>query len=162
VGVAPQDLSGWEVLSESRILQMMWDRSTALPEDRTGIVELTATDGPAMVELTRLAFPGFFRQRTYTLGRYCGIRQDRTLAAMAGERMRATGFQEISGVCTHPEHVGRGHSSKLNASMIEAICARGVQPFLHVSCDNERAISLYRRLGFVTRAELGLWHVRRR
>lgn len=161
VGSAPADLGGWEVLSESRILQMMWDQGTTLPKDRAGIGELTAADVPAMIELTGLAFPGFFRQRTHTLGRYCGIRADGRLVSMAGERMRATGVQEISGVCTHPDHLGRGYASKLNACMIDAIRARDVQPFLHVSSNNQRAISLYRRLGFATRAELGLWHVRR-
>jgi predicted GNAT family acetyltransferase len=96
------------------------------------------------------------------LGHYCGIREGGRLVSMAGERMRATGYQEISGVCTHPDYVGRGYSAKLNACMIDSISARGVQPFLHVSDNNERAKALYRRLGFVARRELGLWHVRRR
>ena len=161
VGTAPRDLVGWAVLKESRILQMMWDSSTALSLDRIGIEELTAADAPAMVELTSLAFPGFFCSRTHELGRYCGIRDGALLVSMAGERMRATGFQEISGVCTHPRYVGRGYSAKLNTCMIESIRARGAQPFLHVSSDNERAQSLYRRLGFVIRAELELWHLRK-
>jgi predicted GNAT family acetyltransferase len=162
VGTAPRDMAGWEVLKESRILQMMWDSATTLSRDRIGIEELTAADASAMVELTTLAFPGFFRSRTHELGRYCGIRDGNLLVSMAGERMRATGFQEISGVCTHPRFVGRGYSAKLNACMIESISARGVQPFLHVSSDNERAQSLYRRLGFVIRAQLELWHLRKR
>jgi ribosomal protein S18 acetylase RimI-like enzyme len=162
VGVAPHDLRGWELLSDSYILQMMWDFVTELPHDRSGIVDLSAVDAPAMVELTALAFPGFFRPRTIELGRYCGIRHGDQLISMAGERMRATGFQEISGVCTHPDHVGLGYSGKLNACMIDSICERGVHPFLHVSSNNTRAQSLYRRLGFQTRAELRLWHVRRR
>jgi ribosomal protein S18 acetylase RimI-like enzyme len=161
VGVAPRDLTGWEILSESRILQMMWDAATPLPRDRSDIVELTADDAPAMVELTTLAFPGFFRRRTHALGRYCGIKHGNLLVSMAGERMRATGFQEISGVCTHPQYVGRGYSAKLNACMIESICQRGVHPFLHVSSNNSRAQALYRRLGFVARVELPLWYVRR-
>jgi ribosomal protein S18 acetylase RimI-like enzyme len=161
VGLGPSDLTGWDLLSDSYILQMMWDFATELPRDRTGIVELSAADAPAMVELTTLAFPGFFRERTVELGRYCGIKNGHQLLSMAGERMRATGFQEISGVCTHPDYIGRGYSAKLNACMIESICARGVQPFLHVSSNNTRAQSLYRRLGFQTRAELRLWHVRR-
>lgn len=162
VGVAPNDLTGWELLSASHILQMMWDPSTPLSGDGRGIVTLTANDAPDMVALTTLAFPGFFRTRTYQLGRYIGIRDNGLLVSMAGERMRATGLQEISGVCTHPQHVGRGHSAKLNTAMIDSICARGMQPFLHVSSDNVRAQSLYRRLGFVTRAEIRLWYVRKR
>lgn len=162
VAIAPRNLGGWDVLGQSRVVQMMWDATTALPGDRAGIVELSAADAAAMVELTALAFPGFFRRRTWELGHYCGVRVDDVLVSMAGERMRATGYQEISGVCTHPSHVGRGYSAKLNAYMIESIRARGVQPFLHVSSPNTRAISLYRRLGFVERIEMPMWHVRRR
>jgi len=161
VGTAPNDLTGWDVLNEGRILQMTWQRTTALPNDRSGIAVLTADDADAMVELTALAFPGFFRRRTHELGHYLGIREHGQLVSMAGERMHATGFQEISGVCTHPAHTGRGYSARLNASLIDSICARDLQPFLHVSSHNERAQALYRRLGFVTRAELRLWHVRR-
>jgi ribosomal protein S18 acetylase RimI-like enzyme len=162
VAVAPRDLDGWEILGRSRVLQMMWNSMTTLPSDRSDIVALSAPDAPAMLELTALAFPGFFRRRTRELGHYCGIRVDGALVSMAGERMRATGHQEISGVCTHPNHTGRGYSAKLNAYMIESICARGVRPFLHVSSPNTRAIALYRRLGFVERIEMPMWHVRRR
>ena len=162
VAVAPRNLDGWDILGHSRVLQMMWNPTTALPNDRSDIVALSAADAPAMLELTALAFPGFFRRRTRELGHYCGIRVDNALVSMAGERMRTTGYQEISAVCTHPSHAGRGYSAKLNAYMIESIRARGVQPFLHVSSPNTRAIALYRRLGFGERIEVPMWHVRRR
>ncbi|MBV6418608.1 MAG: hypothetical protein CMLOHMNK_03516 [Steroidobacteraceae bacterium] len=41
------------------------------------------------------------------------------------------------------------------------IVARGATPFLHVSDHNERAIDLYRRLGYEERAGLGLWKLQR-
>lgn len=162
VAMAPRNLDGWEILGQSRVLQMMWKPMAPLPSDRSDIVVLAAADASAMIELTTLAFPGFFRRRTHELGLYCGIRIDDALVSMAGERMRATGYQEISGVCTHPSHAGRGYSAKLNAYLIESIRARGVQPFLHVSSPNTRAIALYRRLGFIERTEVPMWHVRRR
>ncbi len=70
--------------------------------------ELTERNRSDMLALTALVFPGFFRARTIEMGRYIGIYHGRVLAAMAGERMRLDGYQEISGVCTHPEFLGRG------------------------------------------------------
>jgi predicted GNAT family acetyltransferase len=83
------------------------------------------------------------------------------LAAMAGERMRLDGYQEISGVCTHPEFIGRGYAQRLVALMTNSVLARGVTPFLHVHRENTRALSLYEHLGYRVRSELKLWHVRR-
>jgi hypothetical protein len=40
-----------------------------------------------MFDLITLAFPGFFRPRTYEMGTYYGIRVEGKLAAMAGERV---------------------------------------------------------------------------
>jgi predicted GNAT family acetyltransferase len=131
------------------------------PEDESDIIELTSADAGDMIALTTLAFPGFFRSRTPEMGRYCGIRRNGVLAAMAGERMRVTGFQEVSGVCTHPAFAGHGFAARLVASLVGSALRRGVVPFLHVGEDNARARALYSRLGFVERCVLPLWLVRR-
>ena len=49
-----------------------------------------------MLALTDLVFPGFFRPRTLEMGSYLGIYDGPRLAAMAGERMRLDGYQELS------------------------------------------------------------------
>jgi predicted GNAT family acetyltransferase len=64
----------------------------------------------ALAQLTR---PGPFGPRTIELGEYFGAVEDGRLVAMAGERMAASGLREISGVCTHPDHQGRGHPNRL-------------------------------------------------
>lgn len=161
VGVRPDSWNGWSLLNEGSVWQMLWEPISLPPRSDDGAIELTADDAEAMVDLTTLAFPGFFRRRTHELGRYLGIKRAGQLIAMAGERMRATGLQEISAVCTHPEHTGRGYAAKLSTHLIQTIREQGRQPFLHVGSANSRAQSLYARLGFVKRAELGLWHVRR-
>ena len=66
-----------------------------------------------MVALTDLVFPGFFRPRTLEMGSYFGIYDGSRLAAMAGERMRLDGYQELSAVCTHPDYTGRGYAQRL-------------------------------------------------
>jgi hypothetical protein len=113
VGVCPNSLpEGWRVASRSRILQLF--PTGEIPEDRedAGNV-LGKIDRTAMRELTRIAFPDFFRERTAELGVYLGVYDGEKLIAMAGERMALPGLQEISGVCTHPDFAGRGHARRL-------------------------------------------------
>lgn len=167
VGVAPARLDAWELLGAGRIVQMHWQGDalpSAAPRGSTGfdVVELGSADCDAMVGLTAVAFPGFFRAETPHLGRYVGVRDRDALIAMAGERMRWPGACEVSAVCTHPDHEGRGHAAALSIEVMRGIVARGERPFLHASVGNDRAIRLYERLGFVTRAELPLWHLRAR
>jgi predicted GNAT family acetyltransferase len=73
---------------------------------------------------------------------------------MAGERMCSSGYHEISAVCTHPEHEGRGYARRLVTVLVNENWQNGVVPFLHVLPENSRAIGLYERLGFMTRREM--------
>jgi ribosomal protein S18 acetylase RimI-like enzyme len=110
-------------------------------------------DAPAMEALKAIAFPGFFGPRTPQMGRYRGIRIDGQLVAMTGERLalfdeNGRGYREVSAVCTHPEHRGRGYAERLTREATAAILADGDTPFLHVAGGNDGAISVYRRLGY--------------
>jgi ribosomal protein S18 acetylase RimI-like enzyme len=112
------------------------------------IERLTADHGPEMVALTDVAFPGFFRSHTYLMGDYWGIRVDGELISMAGERFALPGIREISAVCTHPRHTGRGYAARLIRHLLKQHADRGLASFLHVSDFNARAIALYEHLGF--------------
>jgi predicted GNAT family acetyltransferase len=111
--------------------------------------------------LTSLVYPAYFRPRTLEMGRYIGIYDGRRLAAMAGERMHAGPWREVSAVCTHPDYVGRGLARQLMDHLCADIRRRGEIPFLHVSFTNERAKTLYDRLGFAERCAIPHWLVRR-
>jgi len=119
------------------------------PERAPAIRELYADDAPAMVHLTDVAFPGYFRPRTYILGRYFGIELDGELIAMAGERLALPGYREISAVCTHPAHTGKGYAALLIHHVMRVHVASGLRSFLHVAQANQRAIALYDRLGYI-------------
>jgi ribosomal protein S18 acetylase RimI-like enzyme len=118
------------------------------------IVTLGADDVPAMLELTKLTNPGPFTARTHELGIFLGIRIDGQLAAMIGERMKPANYTEITAVCVHPDHRGRGYAQALLAAVSRQITARGEIPFLHVFSHNSSAIALYRRQGMEIRRRL--------
>jgi len=112
---------------------------------------LTEADAPEMLALATLTRPGPFFGKTHRLGDFIGVRRDGRLIAMAGERMKPSGFTEVSGVCTHPDARGQGLAAGLMRAVTEQILARGEQAFLHAYADNTGAIALYERLGFSIR-----------
>ncbi|WP_188188453.1 GNAT family N-acetyltransferase [Nonomuraea sp. SYSU D8015] len=120
-------------------------------EPDAGVVELGVDDVPEMLELAARTQPGPFWSRTHELGTYLGVRDNGTLVAMAGERLRPPGWTEISAVCTAPEARGRGHAARLVSALAARIAARSERPFLHVAEANTGAIALYERLGFEAR-----------
>jgi ribosomal protein S18 acetylase RimI-like enzyme len=118
------------------------------------IITLGAEDAAAMVELTKLTNPGPFTLRTQELGTFLGIRIDGQLVAMAGERMKPVNYTEITAVCVHPNHRGRGYAQLLLGAVAKGITARGEIPVLHVFSHNHSAIALYRRQGMEIRRRL--------
>src|SRR3954469_20525410 len=89
------EVDGWEQISELPGLQLLFsgDMNSLKPRDqaKAEICRLRPGDAPAMVSLTDVAFPGFFRERTYQLGTYLGIFRNSQLVAMAGERIALPG-----------------------------------------------------------------------
>jgi ribosomal protein S18 acetylase RimI-like enzyme len=143
----PRD--GWEYIAGAPLLQMICENGHASPNSSApAMVELGANDSPEMLKLTALTKPGPFGRRTHELGYYVGIRDAGKLVAMAGERMKVPGYTEVSAVCTHPDHLGKGYAAALMTEVMRSIRERGDKPFLHVRSDNSRAIAIYERLGF--------------
>ena len=112
---------------------------------------LGEADAAAMLALATLTVPGPFFERTHRLGDFVGVKVDGRLVAMAGERMKPEGFTEVSGVCTHPDHRGRGYAGALMRVVTQRILERGEQAFLHAYAANMGAIALYETLGFRVR-----------
>jgi ribosomal protein S18 acetylase RimI-like enzyme len=122
--------------------------------DPRDFVPLGDADAAEMLALATLTEPGPFLARTHRLGDFVGVKAGGRLVAMAGERMKAPGFTEVSAVCTHPDFRGRGHAGALMRVVIGRILARGETAFLHSYADNHGAIALYESLGFRHRAEI--------
>jgi predicted GNAT family acetyltransferase len=145
---------GWTLVADPRLLQMICENAPARQiYGSAAIIELGSNDSPEMVELAALTKPGPFGTRTHELGSYFGIRVAGKLAAMTGERLKVPGFTEVSAVCTHPDHTGKGYAAQLMSEVIHGIQVRGETAFLHVREDNARAIAIYERLGFTVRTK---------
>jgi predicted GNAT family acetyltransferase len=135
-------------------VQMVLTRELPVKPSPIDLQLLSEEDADAMVALTDVAFPGFFRSHTWRMGTYYGAWLDSRdgsgqLIAMAGERLTLDGYTEISGVCTHPDHRGKGLAANLIATVAKDHIEKNIVSFLHVAANNTNAIELYRRLGFV-------------
>lgn len=140
---------GWRLDAEATMLKMVWDAPPPGPDrDGEAIVTLGPEHVQRAVDLAALTRPGPFGPRTPELGVYIGCFDGERLTAMAGERAHAGTLREISGVCTHPAHQGRGLARRLMLHLIARHLERGETPVLHVMKANETAHGLYRRMGF--------------
>ncbi|MDK4703337.1 GNAT family N-acetyltransferase [Rhizobium sp. CNPSo 4062] len=152
---------GLVTLSSATLVQMIAQRPSERISDRR-IEPLTETDAADMLALATLTKPGPFTLRAQSLGSFWGVKIDGRLVAMAGQRMRQTGFAELSGLCTHPDFQGRGLGTLLFRFVAGEIAARGETAYLHAYTTNAPAIALYEAMGFRLRSEMNLCVVKRR
>lgn len=151
--------AGLAIVSQDLGVQMTAERLTPGPAPDFEIVALGEADGPEMLALARLTEPGPFFARTHQLGDFFGVRAEGRLVAMAGERLKPEGHTEVSGVCAHPDHRGRGYAGALMRRVAGRILDRGETPFLHAYASNAGAIALYERFGFRRRRTVWMTRV---
>jgi ribosomal protein S18 acetylase RimI-like enzyme len=144
----------WNILQCIKSLQLIYDDPAGPAPVELELLPLQEKHVPQMLALTKLTNPGPFVEKTIDFGHYRGIFEGDQLVAMAGQRLHIFDYAEISAVCTHPDHLGRGYARQLLLHHIHRIRAASKIPFLHVRYDNYRAIKVYESLGFSKRTEL--------
>lgn len=147
--------AGLQIIRRQRGVQMIRTRKVYGDCPHT-FIRLKERDAIDMLALARLTKPGPFERATHQLGEFIGIRVDGQLVAMAGQRMAFPGCTEISAVCVHPDHRGRGYAQSLISAMTRKLEQGAITPFLHTYSDNQNAISLYEYLGFEIRCEMNI------
>jgi len=152
----------WTLLQRVDGIQMVYDAIAEQPSGNHAIRPLTDAHIPDMIALTQLTRPGPFSARTIEFGHYEGIFDENKLVAMTGQRLHAFNYAEVSAVCTHPDHLGKGYARQLIASQLYRIQQAGGIPFLHVRSDNKRAIQVYETMGFTTRTEIYFYFIKRK
>jgi predicted GNAT family acetyltransferase len=144
----------WKVLNNRALLQMVFEKPTVNVPLEPNIRALTAADVPEMLALTQLAKPGPFLENTIAFGGYFGYFVEGRLVSMAGTRLMAGPYTEVSAVCTHPDFVGRGLAKLVLPFVLQFIRELGQIPYLQLYPDNLPALRLYQSLGFVERINL--------
>ena len=155
--ISPEEIAippPWTVLQSVHGLQMIYNNAIGLDDVKCEMAPLTTQHVPQMLELTKLTNPGPFASRTIDFGHYVGFFEGGKLVAMAGQRLHAFQYCEISAVCTHPDHTGKGYARQLLQYHVNRILKENSVPFLHVRNDNARAIKIYEDLGFSVRKDI--------
>jgi len=147
----------WKVRNDNALLQMVFEKPSINLSQDASIRALAAADVPDMLALTQLAKPGPFLENTIAFGGYFGFFVDGRLVSMAGTRLAAGPYTEVSAVCTHPDFVGQGLAQRVLPHVLNYIQQQGQIPYLQLYPDNLPAYRLYQRLGFVERANLRVY-----
>jgi ribosomal protein S18 acetylase RimI-like enzyme len=147
----------WKVRNDNALLQMVFEKPSLNLSLDASIRALAAADVPEMFALTQLAKPGPFLENTIDFGGYFGFFVDGRLVSMAGTRLAAGPYTEVSAVCTHPDFVGQGLAQRVLPHVMNYIQQKGQIPYLQLYPDNLPALRLYQRLGFVERANLRVY-----
>ena len=150
--IPPLTPDKWALQKELLIGQYILKDVPSSNDER--VEKLTVADVPAMLELTKLVYPAYFREGTAKLGQYFGVKIDGQLVAMAGIRMAFDGYKEISAVCCHPDFRGRGLAKAVSLATADFIVQGGCTTFLHTEEENTTARKLYESIGFELRAML--------
>jgi ribosomal protein S18 acetylase RimI-like enzyme len=145
---ALNEIPSWKPVVIIHGLQFVYTGKTEPFEISMVPEPLDHSHAEGMVQLAALTKPGPFNLRTIEFGHYHGIFENGRLAAMTGQRLHVGDYTEVSAVCTHPDHLGKGYAATLIKHQLNIIHSHGEKAFLHVRNDNTRAISLYERLGF--------------
>ena len=139
----------WELLTHIDMYQLVYEGKEVPVVEEKKWVDLHEGNVEAMKALVELTKPGPFLDRAIEFGDYVGIFDADQLVAKAGHRFNPAPYREISAVCTHPDHEGKGYGFVLLQEQIKRILERNEIPFLHVRNDNDGAIRLYQKSGFV-------------
>lgn len=152
---------GWTVTRSVELYEMVqddgdWLRESGRPlADGAHLEDLTPADLAQMSALYQATRPGrTLSPRLYVLGGFVGIKREGKLVSMACLRLHCPEYREISTVATLPGQTGRGYGTALVTELAQRILDCGESPFLTVRTDNNRAIEIYRRLGFRERTQL--------
>jgi len=151
-----------KVILEKKIngCQMVLNKLTdvKITED---IVLLDQTFIDEIYDLIWLVMPGYYKKRSFELGKFFGIFKDGKLVSIAGQRMQTNLFIELSSVVTHPNYTKKGLAKQLIAYNTKEILKENKTPILHTNKGNF-AISLYEKLGYQLTRDMNWWLYRKK
>lgn len=140
--------------------QMVLDELTDV-ETTEDIVLLDEEYKDEIYDLVWLVMPGYYKKRTFEMGKYFGIFKNGKLVSISGQRMQTNHFIEVSAVVTHPDYTRQGLAKQLIAHTTKEILKENKTPILHTTKGN-LAISLYEKLGYKLTRDMNWWLYRKK
>ena len=118
-----------------------------------GIETLSHRDTGDIMELSQHYPDSFFEPHQLSTGHYYGVRTEAgQLVAVAGVHIvsRTDRLAALGNIVSHPEHRGRGLSTRVTAHLCRELAREGIDLFaLNVERKNTSAMRVYENLGFV-------------
>jgi ribosomal protein S18 acetylase RimI-like enzyme len=152
---------GWQLQHAIKGLQFVYEAVKEIKNEFVDVRPLNKSHIDQMIHLATITQPGPFGPGTINFGHYHGIFDDGELVAMTGQRLHVQNYTEISAVCTHPLHTGKGYAHTLLQHQLQLILQQEQHPFLHVREDNIRAVELYERIGFTISRPMNFYFMQR-
>lgn len=115
-------------------------------------VRLTIKDVGDLNALYRLGGGTGFAPFQVSMGRFFGVRVGGRLVSTAGTHVVAPHYAIacVGNVFTHPDFRGRGYAAACTSAVVRDVLDEGCRDVvLNVRHDNAKALSIYRRLGFL-------------
>jgi ribosomal protein S18 acetylase RimI-like enzyme len=139
---------------ELRMWRMVLRRQDFHPKADPRPARLAPSDMPEMTALFagHSDSPDSFHARQLEIGPFYGIREDGELKAVAGVHVvsKPASIAAVGNVFTHPDSRGRGLSRAVSSAVVAALFDDGIETIvLNVSMENDPALRVYRRLGFM-------------
>ena len=152
--------SNFEVTRNIRELKMTVDYNTVtnieFDTELYRMERLTTNDIIQISHLYSIVPAMEWTPKALEFGPYFGIYSAENLVSIAGVQFMTELVAEIGNVVTHFKHRRRNLAYATTKAVMDAIAGRTRNPFLCVNGDNEPAILLYEKMGFVKYQDLYL------
>lgn len=141
-----------------RHIKMKLEKFTPfVPSDQSCVIRrLEKSDCDSLIELYNQNYPGhYFHERMIESGKYYGCFGHGTLRAAAGVHVYSSEYKiaVLGNIATDSNCRGLGLASNVTSILVEELVAEGLLVCLNVNKENQSAIRLYKRLGFVAVCE---------
>lgn len=119
--------------------------------DCSGVIRLRDEDLEQILEFYKQAYPdNWFDSDILQTKQYFGIRKENKLVSVAGIHVYSEQYKvaALGNIVTHPDYRGNGFGKAVTVKLCQELSKKADHIGLNVKSDNEKAISMYEKLGF--------------
>ncbi len=155
----------YQFLSQGEFLLLNLEESRYQMPKLHSTVKLSATDFIEVDAFYQSTFAGAWNPSQLSVGPFYGIRKKSKLVSICGTigvYPVSPGVSVIGNLITLPKYQNRGYGTSVLCSVINDLFSKYRYVTLMVESENQNAIRIYRRLGFIIHANLSFGICQRR